>query len=595
MLERQGRWCLAVACVLLIVGCGDSDSTTVTSPPPTATLAPTPSPTTASPLNSDLAAARNSGGCYPTAASLGSALDMLTLVNPEWSPVVNGQQTDAAPVFVEGTILGSHGDNGGDFPSTHVRSDQNTFVAVDEAYKGLVAVGNDNVGDVKELAFEWEVGAYPDWAWGSTGDRIAGMGRWIFDCGHPGTRNGHCSATVSRGCALDEECRDPSCPDCAPMETCVDVHFGYSSELHPPYATAVMRRGRGAILSTEAGARAVPATRTDIFINEYAGGASDGCVVSHLLNPLNLLNKECYPLKQPLAHKYLNQRDFNFEVPLPPKPAGGVLKWRIEDQPHDIAVRAPIDIVAKTDDPQPHLEVSVGMTKPTTAGMPTGYAGTLFAGWENDPAQLTHVRLTVTAVVIHNPLQLKKPIVARTCSVDRAECAQDSDCQQGQRCTGIGRVKQWRLQAAMNGEWRELSGLEDVDADEVLPQSVVIDQYLPANGSLEVVADGAAEDCINRIFGQSLKRDKDTLGFDGGLLCLMSAPHDAGSVRASYTGPDFGSGSGVMEHETRGSGGEGGVCSVSGELCLVDADCPPTEICNRTGGSFSLRYTIEKL
>ncbi len=601
MKSNHTQACLIAAIALLVAGCGDNDarSTSPMTPTSTSSPQPTPSPTTPPmPLNSDLGAARNGGGCYPTAAELSSALDMLTLVNPEWAPVVNGTGTDSLPVFVEGTILGGHGDNGGDFPSTHVRSDQNTFVEVDPQYQSLVAAGNDNVGDIKELAFEWEVGAYPDWAWGHSGDRIAGMGRWIFDCGHPATRNGHCSVTASRGCALDQDCRTPNCTECAGNETCVDVHFGYSSELHPPYATAVMRRGRGAVLDDRSG-RAVPATRTDIYVHEFGGAAADACVVSHLPNPLGLLNKECFPLTQPLARKYLNHRDFNFQVPLPPRPAGGVPVWRVDEQPaaqgHPIAVRAAIDVVAKPDDPQPHLDVSVRMTQMTATGLPTGFAGTLFAGWDNDAKPLTHVRLTVTAAVIHNPLQLKKPVVPRQCTVGNAQCTEDSDCPQSARCVGIGRVKQWRLQAAMNGEWRELSGLEDVDAGDVVPQSIVLDQYLPAEGQLEVLADGASEDCINKIFGQSLKRSRELLGFEGGLLCLTSAPHGAGSVRAVYTGPDFGSGNGRMEYETRASGGEGGACANTSEPCLVDADCAAGDRCSPTGGSFSLRYVIEKL
>src|SRR5262245_30574040 len=87
-------------------------------------------PAAAAPVDSDLAAAPNGGGCYPTGINP-AVLDMLTLINPEWAPIVNGQTVDSAPVLVHGTVQGMHGDTSGDFPATHVRADVNHFVALD--------------------------------------------------------------------------------------------------------------------------------------------------------------------------------------------------------------------------------------------------------------------------------------------------------------------------------------------------------------------------------------------------------------------------------------------------------------------------------
>jgi len=51
-----------------------------------------------------------------------------------------------------------------------------------------------------------------------------------------------------------------------------------------------------------------------------------------------------------------------------------------------------------------------------------------------------------------------------------------------------------------------------------------------------------------------------------------------------------------MDYETVSSGGEGGNCSTSTTLtCVVDDDCPSGEMCQTTGGAFSLRYRIERL
>ena len=140
-------------------------------------------PAAAAPVNSDLAVAENGGGCYPTGIHP-AVLDMLTLINPEWAPILNGQTVDSAPVLVHGTVQGMHGDTSGDFPATHIRADVNHFVALDPADADRLATGNDDL----LLHFEWEAGAYPAWAWAGTGDRVVGLGRWIFDCGHPGPR-----------------------------------------------------------------------------------------------------------------------------------------------------------------------------------------------------------------------------------------------------------------------------------------------------------------------------------------------------------------------------------------------------------------------
>ena len=91
-----------------------------------------------------------------TVASEG-AEGMLTLINPEWAPILNGQTVDSSPVLVHGTVQGMHGDTSGDFPATHIRADVNHFVALDPADADRLATGNDDL----LLHFEWEAGAYP--------------------------------------------------------------------------------------------------------------------------------------------------------------------------------------------------------------------------------------------------------------------------------------------------------------------------------------------------------------------------------------------------------------------------------------------------
>src|SRR5206468_2138245 len=112
--------------------------------------------------------------------------------------------------------------------------------------------------------------------------------------------------------------------------------------------------------------------------------------------------------------------------------------------------------------------------------LPTGYAGTLLAGWVKDPTPLTHVRVTVSDLVINNALQLATPVAPKTCSTSHGPCSTSADCSSGESCLGAGPVKSWVMQAAINGEWQELSGLDVVNTGDVIPQTLVYDQYLAA-------------------------------------------------------------------------------------------------------------------
>ena len=536
----------------------------------------------AAPVDSDLAAALNGGGCQPTGIQP-ALLDMLTLVNPEWAPVVDGPVVDSEPVLVHGVVIDMHGDTSGDFPATHVRADVNHFVQLDSADADRLATGNDD----GLLHFEWEAGAYPAWAWAGPGDRLVGLGRWIFDCGHTGAIPGACSVTTPQQCVLDR--------DCPSGETCVGTHYAFSAELHPPQATAAIRSGRGAIVSSRNGAAAVPATRVDIFASDDGGGAGDRCVLSHQANDLDLFSVECFPLSQPVAP--LHDQDFSFDVPLPPRPAGARrVQWRLVRYAAPGGKAAHLRVRKNLADPDPHLEVTVRLKRRPGSRRSTGFAGTLYAGWKGDPSPLTHVRLTVDSLVVHNALQPATPVAPKTCSTSDTPCTSAADCTAGESCLGVGTVKSWTMQASTNGEWQEFPGLESVDDGSEIPLGLVFDQYLPPDGGLHLVAQGRSHECIDALYGQSLATNLDRLGFGKGVACLASNARSPGDLDVSYAGPDFGAGSGSMAYETQSVGGEGGHCSLTTTtLCTLDADCPSGETCAATGGAFSLRYHIERL
>ncbi len=548
-------------------------------------------PAIAAPVDSNLATAQLGGGCYPTSIHP-SLFDMLTLVNPEWAPVMNGQTIASAPVTIHGTVQGMHGDTSGDFPATHTRADVNHFVLPDPDDAGFLATGNDD----GLVHFEWEAGTFPAWAWAGTGDRVVGLGRWIFDCGHPNPTPGMCSVSTSVQCVLDTDCRPSACPGCGNMETCVGVQFGYSAELHPPQATAAIRSGRGAFVSSRAGAKPVPATRGDIYVSPGAGGAGDNCVLTHQADPLNLLGIECFPLALPVAP--LNMQNFEFDLPLPPRPPGGRPRTLVTLRPAPGGVGARMRLRKLFLGPTPHLHVVVRMTRKVHRQLPTGFAATIVTGWLNDPTALTHVRVTVNALVVNNALQLATPVAPKTCSSTTSQvCNTSADCPSGETCLGVGPVKAWSMQTAINGEWQELAGLGVVNTSDVIPQTLVYDQYLPATGAVHLETTGVGRECVDTLYDKSLATDIAAIGFTKGLACLNATAHSAGSLDLTYPGPDFGAGGGgSMDYETVSTGGEGGNCSVTtSTLCVVDADCPSGETCNTTGGAFSLRYRIERL
>lgn len=552
--------------------------------------------TPAPPVDSDLGATLFGGGCSPTALHP-ALLDMLELVNPEWAPVVNGTTVDSTPVLVHGTVIGMHGDLGGDFPATHLRADVNYFVQLDPQDAARLGTGN---GDGL-LHFEWEAGVYPAFAWAGPGDRVVGLGRWIFDCGHPDPVPGSCAANPAQACVLDSDCRPPTCPTCSAADVCQGVHFRYSTELHPPQATAVIRLGRGAVLQERRHARAVPATRVDIYASPAGGGAGDRCVLSAAPSVGAIFAKQCFPLSQPVAP--INSRDFVFDVPLPPRPPGArgphalIVRRILRDAPG--GVPAPLRIEHVLDGPSPHLHVSVLLTgDPSDPGapLPTGFAGTILAGWRHSRTRLTHVRVTLEDVVVRNPLQRVTPVAPKLCDGTGPSCTSDADCSAGSSCLGIGPVKAWHLQAAVNGEWKELSGLKSVSAGEVIPEHLVWDQYLPEGGAVHFRVDGSARECVTEMYGKSIGEDLVELGLGTGLACLNSTEHSVGTVDASFPAPSFGAGAGSAIHEEVSVGGEGGTCSVTtSQQCVVDADCPAAETCNTTGGAMLVRYRIQRL
>ncbi len=464
------------------------------------------------------------GGCHPVGLTA-TGIDLFPLINPEWAPVVNGASPFSAPVLLHGTVVESQVSRE-DFPSTHVTHDQNASILLDEDDRGLLATGNVAKED-GTLELEWETGSYPPWAWAGPGDRIVALGRWIFDCGHPDPTPGTCHGTIIP-CVLDSDCGGV---------TCDGTVFNYRSEMHPPQASAVVRSSKGAILTAQDDSGepgpAVLVTRADVYVSGHGGGAGDVCVVTAKDSFEALLGAPCFPLTDsdalallPPGAGPLNAVDFEFDVPLP-EPRGSEVVVRVvpRDTPtaFGAAVPARLEVSDLLDLPSPHVHVTVHMTEPVGGQLPTGFAGTILAGWSGGPrGALAHLRITLDAVSISDPL---KPV-----PLAQVLAAPDG----------------WVMEAAVNGDWQIIGGLDAITAQDegaTVPVHAVFDEYVPRDGTLNLVASAASLTCNDRLFGRTLLDD--LIGFGGNFqlafACLSDRKQlDAGTVAVSFTGPRFG-------------------------------------------------------
>jgi hypothetical protein len=556
-------------------------------------------------IDSNLAAApitqMNGGGCYPVSIAP-SLFDMLVLINPEWAPVDVGTFLPpfSDPITVHGSIDLVKINEAGDFPSDHVTDDQNTLATLDPADMGFVSTGNVGPEGVEagQIELEWEISSYPLFAWAGTGDRYTGVGRWIWDCGHPGANPvGHCSVTATQPCVVNADCAAPLCPGCIGGETCNGVNFNYHSELHPPQAVAVTRtHGYRPSKRVRFGRRA---TRTDVWINPDGGGAGDACWLTHQASALSLLSLECYPLSQPIAN--VNATDFAFDIALPPRPPGdaGPPQVKVFDRTPRGLPRPRVDTTF-IDGLNPIVHAVVHMTTPVHGQLPSQVGKTIIARWRHDTTPVTHVRIHVTGIEIVNPLKRVAPLppLKKRCSVTTTQDCSALACPAGEQCLSLGGpTPGWQIFLEANGDWREIPGLDAVASPGLIPLNISYDLGLLPTDTLQLHASGKSLACLeSQLYGRSLAGDLALYGLTDGTTCLADSSHDIGQFNLNLSGPSFGGANPPASYTTQSAGGQGGHCSVTvGQLCLVDADCPGGETCVETGGAFKLQYTIKTI
>ncbi|MBZ5629819.1 MAG: hypothetical protein LAO06_13250 [Acidobacteriia bacterium] len=187
-------------------------------------------------------------------------------------------------------------------------------------------------------------GGLPEFAWPAPGDRVWVVGRWIFDCGHPGTDTGE------------------------------KAYVKFGTEIHPPRAVAAIRVNHTGLSSLGAnfteswlpvtGAPTinifgkpssdpthVPITEADVFVSGNGGGANDLCALTATDRDNNCQFRNT-DMDHPNGHTNpvipVNDRNYVFDIyppgtnygallnnstflVQPPSPYAS-LQWRVVDQ-----------------------------------------------------------------------------------------------------------------------------------------------------------------------------------------------------------------------------------------------------------------------
>ena len=291
--------------------------------------------------------------------------------DPEWISVWSRQ-----PVAIYGTVTATDMNGGNqpalisyqDYPTTHYAHDSDVLFVPDDDYKWVLATANF-VGDgvfrgEGRIEWEWEtqsdgspflghVGAgnigLPLWALPTVGDRLFTVGHWALDNGHPdhGDRSeihpASMIATIrkrNRVAPLTAACMTRS----AQVDIYVSGHGGGANQYYDGLEDLMDNKGRG-------GGRVQDLMSQDVkdvyerFGPTPVDTSVDGAPIDFLLGILNIAGAAptIYDQAGPSAlftdadggaalsgerwaigpeERPINDRDYDFDVPLPPAPSG---------------------------------------------------------------------------------------------------------------------------------------------------------------------------------------------------------------------------------------------------------------------------------
>lgn len=398
-----------------------------------------------------------------------------------------------------------------DTGANHDSHDLDVAVLVDPGQEGVLSsVNRDHPDDprlapefergVDRIGVEWETGIRPDekhgdgerpvfpkWAWPSVGDRVWTEGHWVFDCGHPdevviGTEN------TPSGPILVKELR-------------------YRSEIHPARAMASMRDQAAPLPGT--GNMPVPVTATDLYIHGRGGFVVDQlhCGMSIIIDGVggNGDPDACPTKTSPIAV------DFNFDVCLPPRPAGSpTLGWVVQPGPGNTVPIAPIIqstpatgacLLGDQFDHGEMLHVRVPLAG-TGIAPEEVYARKIDAGWVGGaPQLLRHFRVTLNRMDLHDDHDTGTPgeLSFFWMNIDRAR----------------------------DGEWIRLSDFADGNMNDYDDDNFGGDGYMDFTGAtfdffvrpdqpFTISTNGYDQDCLDDTFGVH------TLSFVSYLACYAN-------------------------------------------------------------------------
>jgi hypothetical protein len=237
---------------------------------------------------------------------------------------------------------------------THYTHDKTQFVIPDPGYRHLVSSSRqfievewDGASDMttnggSNDANDMTWGAMPEFVWPSAGDRVWVEGHWVFDCGHPGSKN--------------------------------PANVTFASEIHPPRAVVTFRLNHptgnipfvnnpfrfGVPDMPVTGLTGIPLTEADIFVSGNGGGTNDQCsqafrniAVSTGLNANNCFHTgpiipisdrnyvfDIYPPGTDYTQRELNG---TFKMHSPTRDGSGTdvsLQWRTIDRSSEIPAHA---------------------------------------------------------------------------------------------------------------------------------------------------------------------------------------------------------------------------------------------------------------
>ncbi len=325
---------------------------------------------------------------------------LLTFTSPEWVLVYSHEDFNPDPTrarVMEGTADVADV-AGGDLPEGHDFYDFNIDVALDPAYQYLADTRSS------KLHVEWESGTLPFYAWATAGDRLKNWGTWIWDCGH-----------WSRGADFDFGF-DPDHPEIpqaighdtdyflpGTQETEKEATGGEATEFHPMQGVVVTRNNPYVPQVGE--------TQADAFMSSAGTPARANSTCAHDTQP-PVLSEDVPPAGYPpswtaCAENPLNEwqpvndRDYTFFIPVPPKPAPGAhLRFRTQGQ--NAPGSSPDEQYRVRHD---GVEVTVPFKDFGSQGDALAFAKSFFVGWTGlTQYRPAHLQVDLNSVTVHNSL-----------------------------------------------------------------------------------------------------------------------------------------------------------------------------------------------